>query len=278
MKTATITWRESVTDLATDLQALLTRAQLIDLCDALAVSAARASRAAVNPMHLLGDPASFDEAEADPPSLASARPVAIEHLIERSSLGTSEAKAMRAATPPEVVERVLQRADELDAMAEHGKRRSYKCAHPECPGYPWPASEVAHPCGGSAEPPEIISEDVIYTFSPAPDVEPETCGCEESLWLRARLDALSTQAEADAGLREERRAAEPDGDPPLSVSVPGAVVAWLDSLTKRYHEVQMGTAELRIRAYEFGTEDDGRVSFEVDVEQRTTEGFSGPVR
>lgn len=37
----------------------------------------------------------------------------IEHLIERSSLGTPGAKALRDKTPKVVVDRVLARADEL---------------------------------------------------------------------------------------------------------------------------------------------------------------------
>lgn len=38
----------------------------------------------------------------------------IEELIERSSLGTPEAKALRAQAPKEAVEAVLRRVDELD--------------------------------------------------------------------------------------------------------------------------------------------------------------------
>jgi hypothetical protein len=37
----------------------------------------------------------------------------IEELIARSSLGTTEAKAIRGRTPPEVTARVLQRSDEI---------------------------------------------------------------------------------------------------------------------------------------------------------------------
>lgn len=195
-----------------------------------------------NPMHLLGDPASFDEAEADPPSLASARPVSVEHLIERSSLGTPEAQALRASAPPESVAKVLARVDEL----EHGQRRRYKCAHPECPGYPWPASEVAHPCGTKRDAyarkvaalPEMMAHAPPPPPEPlAPDVEPETCGCEESLWLRARMNALSTQSAADAGLREDRGLFDQQQLVPLTTE---RVALWMRGACQRLDEKRDG--------------------------------------
>ncbi len=42
----------------------------------------------------------------------------IEELIEASSLGTPEAKALRAQTPPEVVAEVLRRVKAQDAFCE----------------------------------------------------------------------------------------------------------------------------------------------------------------
>ena len=42
----------------------------------------------------------------------------VEELIEASSLGTPEAKALRSRTPPEVVERIMQKITERTAAGD----------------------------------------------------------------------------------------------------------------------------------------------------------------
>lgn len=69
--------------------------------------------------------------------------VPIEELIERSSLGTQEAKAMRANTPRSVVDAVLKRADELSKNAPAEGEREVTCG---C-GYTVPKYRACMKCG-----------------------------------------------------------------------------------------------------------------------------------
>lgn len=55
----------------------------------------------------------------------------IEQLIERSSLGTPGARALRDRTPPEVVERILAKMDrEARLRCEHGLLRPCETCDP----------------------------------------------------------------------------------------------------------------------------------------------------
>lgn len=57
------------------------------------------------------EPASLDEKRAE-------RCASIEELIEKSSLGTPAAKALRRRTPKEVAEQILSRARELEGTPD----------------------------------------------------------------------------------------------------------------------------------------------------------------
>lgn len=49
------------------------------------------------------------------------RALRIEALIDQSSLGTPEAKAIRAQTPPEVVERIMRKVEERSTDNARGE-------------------------------------------------------------------------------------------------------------------------------------------------------------
>lgn len=69
--------------------------------------------------------AGFTVAEADKPT--------IHELIERSSLGTPEAKAIRAQTPPHVVDEIMRRVDEreyIPTLGEYAEIIEFVVMHP----------------------------------------------------------------------------------------------------------------------------------------------------